>query len=699
MLPLLKSKRVGIVADNSPSYVDAMLTCLEQGHVAVALRRQNDFERIACATISEVLSPAGTGRWLDRRFSPPQYDGVAQISFTSGTEGAPKGILLTHRALTDVHERLQDAMKLDSSVREYVGIPVYHSFGFARCRVVCAAGGKAFIPEKGFRPTEIVSMLQAGEINAISAVPSLWRLLFAHSTLFGDEGGKVRWIEVGSQYMSWSEKAKLRQLFPNARIVQHYGLTEASRTTLLEVHREDSAVLESVGKPTGQVQVRIERHGCISIKGPHVAVGMLVEGHEAPVTDSDGWLRTNDLGRTEDGYLYFEGRADDVINCGGVKLHPEALERAMHEVLGSSWGFAVARISDAIRGDGVLVLREEGVTLHPDALKAAAVEAMRGQGVNASAAVVVRDIPAIPRTETGKTRRRQLSEMFMSNGRPQTKDRTELSRSEIRKAICASLNVQSIEGTSSFAQLGGDSLSYVQVSLVLERAIGYLPERWESMAIADLECLADQTDGKILASQPSPLLEPSGKAAPLPGGETNRNPADISFWGLVREDYRTNGRSIFSQGFIALFVNRFGNWRMSVRWKVLRAPLTMLYLISIKLCQMLCGIKLDYTVSVGRRVRLEHFGGMILGARRIGNGVIIRQNTTLGIRHLTDLNAKPTIEDNVDIGAGAVIVGDVTIGRGSFIGANSVVYTDIPPYSVVVGNPARITDNRHANSG
>ena len=81
---------------------------------------------------------------------------------------------------------------------------------------------------------------------------------------------------------------------------------------------------------------------------------------------------------------------------------------------------------------------------------------------------------------------------------------------------------------------------------------------------------------------------------------------------------------------------------------------------------------------------------MILVARRIGNDVIIRQNTTFGIRTLSDLNAKPTIEDNVRIGAGAVVVGDIVVGRGSFIGANTVVDRDVPPYSKVVGNPCRI---------
>jgi serine O-acetyltransferase len=95
-------------------------------------------------------------------------------------------------------------------------------------------------------------------------------------------------------------------------------------------------------------------------------------------------------------------------------------------------------------------------------------------------------------------------------------------------------------------------------------------------------------------------------------------------------------------------------------------------------------------VKVGRRVKLEHFGGMILGAREIGDDVILRQNTTLGIRSTDDLNAKPTIGPRTDVGAGAVIVGNITVGENSIIGANSVVFTNVPPGAVVMGVPGRV---------
>ncbi|MFD3191579.1 serine O-acetyltransferase [Sedimentitalea sp. HM32M-2] len=176
--------------------------------------------------------------------------------------------------------------------------------------------------------------------------------------------------------------------------------------------------------------------------------------------------------------------------------------------------------------------------------------------------------------------------------------------------------------------------------------------------------------------------------APNPGTR-NDNPSDIGFWALVAEDLRTNDGDPFSQGFWALFWHRFGNWRMSVRPRLLRIPLTVIYGIMYKLCQWFCGIMLPYTVRVGRRVRLDHFGGMILVAHTIGNDVTIRQNTTFGIARSSEDQARPIIGDHVDIGAGAVIVGAIEIGDGARIGANAVVVKDVPPGLTVGGIPAR----------
>lgn len=196
---------------------------------------------------------------------------------------------------------------------------------------------------------------------------------------------------------------------------------------------------------------------------------------------------------------------------------------------------------------------------------------------------------------------------------------------------------------------------------------------------------------------PAPPLSASGISvtarhygADATTGTQNNNPAEISFWGLVAEDFATHGRDLLAQGFWALFWHRFGNWRMSVRPRALRMPLSALYKLGARATQWFCGIDLPYTVVVGRRVKLEHFGGMILVAHTIGDDVIIRQNTTFGLSCLSRPDARPIIGDRVDIGAGAVILGGISIGNDTVIGANAVVNRDQPAHVVVGGVPARI---------
>lgn len=185
-------------------------------------------------------------------------------------------------------------------------------------------------------------------------------------------------------------------------------------------------------------------------------------------------------------------------------------------------------------------------------------------------------------------------------------------------------------------------------------------------------------------------LRQIAKEAQVNCGTINRNPADIGFWALLAEDFETHERDMLSQGFWTMFWHRFGNWRMSISLRPLSVPFSILYRIGAKASQWFCGMDLPYTVVVGQRVKLEHFGGMILIARAIGDDVVIRQNTTFGIRNMDALDDRPTIGNNVDIGAGAFLIGGITIGNNTRIGANTVVMKSLPSNVVAAGVPARI---------
>lgn len=172
-------------------------------------------------------------------------------------------------------------------------------------------------------------------------------------------------------------------------------------------------------------------------------------------------------------------------------------------------------------------------------------------------------------------------------------------------------------------------------------------------------------------------------------GDKDQNPPGMSLLALLREDLRTH-ESPFTHGFVAIAVNRLGNWRMGLP-KLLRMPFTLLHDV-LYLCTLwLARIEMPYIVKVGRRVRIWHHGGCVLGALYIGDDVQIRHNVTLGLAHHgAPMTLLPIVEDRVIIGAGACVLGPITIGHDSIIAANAVVTHDVPPYSLVGGIPGKV---------
>lgn len=158
----------------------------------------------------------------------------------------------------------------------------------------------------------------------------------------------------------------------------------------------------------------------------------------------------------------------------------------------------------------------------------------------------------------------------------------------------------------------------------------------------------------------------------------------------IRNDLKTYGGDWSRQGFWVMVIYRFGRWRYTLTNAYVRKPFSMFYKILYKLVQILTGIELPCEVPVGANFRFDHFGGIIIsGFASFGADCIIRNNVTIGLRR-TDSPAAPRFGNNVDIGTGAVILGDITIGNNVRIGANAVVLTDVPDNAIAVGVPARI---------
>jgi serine O-acetyltransferase len=158
----------------------------------------------------------------------------------------------------------------------------------------------------------------------------------------------------------------------------------------------------------------------------------------------------------------------------------------------------------------------------------------------------------------------------------------------------------------------------------------------------------------------------------------------------IRADLRAYGGNFGAQGFWAMVVYRFGRWRYGVRPVLLRKALSFVYRIAYKLVQVLTGIELPCEVEVGRNFVIDHFGAVVVsGYARFGDDCRIRTGVVVGLARSDDPCA-PQIGNNVDIGAGAKVLGRIRIGDNVRIGANAVVVSDVPDDCIAVGVPAVI---------
>jgi serine O-acetyltransferase len=130
----------------------------------------------------------------------------------------------------------------------------------------------------------------------------------------------------------------------------------------------------------------------------------------------------------------------------------------------------------------------------------------------------------------------------------------------------------------------------------------------------------------------------------------------------IREDWHTHNRQWNRHGFWLLAIYRLGRWRYTISSRILRLPFSILYKLLGFAAVPLLGAELPCEAIIGRRLVIEHTG----------------------------IPGSPQLGDRVDIGAGAKLLGPITIGNDAAIGANAVVLTDVPPGAIAVGIPARI---------
>ena len=311
---------------------------------------------------------------------------IAVLLFTSGTTGEPKAAVLRHRHLTSYVLESVEFLGADPSEATLVSVPPYHVAGISAVLTSVWSGRRiVYLPE--FEPAAWVTAARDEAVTHAMVVPTMLGRILDVIEANGDGLPALRHLAYGGGRMPAPVVERAMALLPDVGLVNAYGLTETSSTIAVlgpDDHREafasaDASVrarLGSVGRPLPnlELEIRDERGdavapgepGEIFVRGEQVSGEYL--GRGAAVT-AEGWFPTNDAGRLDDaGYLYVEGRLDDVIVRGGENIspgeiedvlveHPSVSESAVLGVPDDEWGEAVVAVVVVV--DGTTATEEE----------------------------------------------------------------------------------------------------------------------------------------------------------------------------------------------------------------------------------------------------------------------------------------------------------------------------------------------------
>jgi acyl-CoA synthetase (AMP-forming)/AMP-acid ligase II len=353
---------------------------------------------------------------------------IALVLYTSGTTAAPKGAILRHRHLTSYILGTVEFASAKEDEATLVSVPTYHIAGVANLLSNVYAG-RRIVYLDSFSPEEWLERVRREGITHAMLVPTMLARI-TDAVVHGADPSvpTLRSIAYGGARMPAAVIERALALFPHVDFVNAYGLTESSSTIAVlgpDDHRaalasNDSSVrarLGSAGRIIPGIEIEIRdvsgstgepgKVGEVWVRGDQVSGEYI--GQSAP-TDSAGWFLTRDLGHLDaDGYLFIEGRSDDIIIRGGENIAPREIEDILllHEAVADA---AVVGPADEEWGQRIaaVVVPAEGANLDVNQLQAWLKKRLRSSKTPDQ--IAVRN--ELPYTETGKLLRRQVLAIF-----------------------------------------------------------------------------------------------------------------------------------------------------------------------------------------------------------------------------------------------------------------------------------------------
>ncbi|SFN10164.1 long-chain-fatty-acid--CoA ligase [Thermodesulforhabdus norvegica] len=351
---------------------------------------------------------------------PASDEDTLAILYTSGTTGAPKGAMLTHKNLYSNAMTVADMRHTEPGDVVIGVLPLYHVFGQTSVMNASIYLGLTLHLFSHFDPGAVLELIEKEKSTLLFAVPTMINRLIAEAEARGLKRSSLRFCISGGASLPVELLKKFEKIF-QTKIYEGYGLTECS-PVCIENPFGGKTKPGSIGLPIPGFQIRIVDDsgrdvktgevGELLVKGPGVMKGYLNKPEETAKTIVDGWLHTGDMARQdEEGYVYIVDRKKDMIIRGGYNVypreieeilyrHPDVLEAAVYGVPDADLGEEVA--ADVVVRDGARVTEEELRKFVKDLV--APYKYPRH----------IRLVRELPKSHTGKVLKKELRERWVS---------------------------------------------------------------------------------------------------------------------------------------------------------------------------------------------------------------------------------------------------------------------------------------------
>ena len=349
---------------------------------------------------------------------------LAALIYTSGSTGFPKGVMMTHQSMVFTCWSLVEYLRLSENDRIMLILPLAFDYGLYQLLMSVTIGGTLIVEQSFIFTASIYKNIRKYRPTVFPGVPTVYAMMITANKENGLSFDSIEKITNTAALLPAEFIPELKKIFPNALIFKMYGLTECKRVCYLEPELLDLKP-NSVGKAIPGTEVFLlspdgnpvpaGEAGILHIRGPHVMAGYLNKKELSEEMLKDGKLPgekilcSNDWFKMdEEGFLYFQGRNDDIIKTRGEKVSPVEIENLIYKIHGVK-EVAVLGVPDVIMGESIIVY----ATLY-DSIQLTEKEIQRECMKHLESFMIPQKIiflPEMPKSTNGKIDKKELKKI------------------------------------------------------------------------------------------------------------------------------------------------------------------------------------------------------------------------------------------------------------------------------------------------